>query len=196
MTKTIYALVDPRTNKVRYVGAAKDVTRRVAQHFIGDHCRSTQLVQEWLTELTTNQLDPSWKTLETVDDFLWSLQEQKWIKFYKAKGEADLNTIQVMTEARKLALAEGRRNSPNCKSKVVYRVRIKDTKEVRDATSLRMKQLWIARKAAGYKKPELTSDSKKLISSNMKRIWAERRTKEDTTKNGNLREQENKVLAS
>jgi hypothetical protein len=90
MTKHVYCLIDPRTNKVRYIGCTQDINRRVADH-IGGWLGKIETVQSWIDELVSQGLHIQWKILETTNDTWWGRTEQRWLKHYKLRGEADLN---------------------------------------------------------------------------------------------------------
>jgi hypothetical protein len=67
---TIYALVDPRDGRVRYVGASTDPSRRLREHLrtARRHLRngSEFPVYGWLGELLSAGLRPELRTLEVV----------------------------------------------------------------------------------------------------------------------------------
>jgi len=48
MSKVIYALKDPITDKYRYIGQSENVTKRIAQHLYKSH---NDLVAEWVNNL-------------------------------------------------------------------------------------------------------------------------------------------------
>lgn len=61
---TIYALVDPRNDVVRYVGQTKDPKARLRQHL----CKAVNArVGAWLAELAALGLEPRFDELRVVD---------------------------------------------------------------------------------------------------------------------------------
>lgn len=87
---TIYALIDPRTNKVRYVGITNDVYARFRQHL---HCDGNNLEKDaWIKELKSSQLMLIMRTLEVVDDIVKARGREKyWIQHYKSLGACLFN---------------------------------------------------------------------------------------------------------
>lgn len=78
----IYALIDPRTDEVRYIGKALRPTERFSGH-IRD-CRKHPRTQ-WIQGLRRNGLVPKLSILEgPCED--WSTAEKKWIAHYLSQG--------------------------------------------------------------------------------------------------------------
>jgi hypothetical protein len=77
-TAVIYALLDPRTEAIRYVGKANDVNKRLTSH-IRDSKRRNTPVCCWIRKLVANGLKPKTKVLETVDYSQWQVREKHWI---------------------------------------------------------------------------------------------------------------------
>jgi hypothetical protein len=87
----IYALVDPRNNKVRYIGQSVNCYRRIVDH-IGDKSAKTP-VAKWVAELRSLSLRPSMLILEEVSANELTACERKWILKHKSKGTELLNRI-------------------------------------------------------------------------------------------------------
>jgi hypothetical protein len=85
---TIYALIDPRTDLVRYVGQTRDVAGRFSQHLHGDE---TDGRRDWVLELRTLRLTPKITPLETCDYADVLEREAHWIRVYVAKSADLLN---------------------------------------------------------------------------------------------------------
>ncbi len=84
MLRTIYSLIDPRTHKVRYIGCTIDLTRRIAEHIVGNPSKAVPLVDTWIEELMKLGLQFNWVIIEEFDDDLWYGQREiKWIKKLK-----------------------------------------------------------------------------------------------------------------
>lgn len=60
------------------------------EHLQGWHSSTT--VQTWINELVSLHLFPDWKVLEFVEStYIGHFRENRLIKQYQARGEADLN---------------------------------------------------------------------------------------------------------
>lgn len=81
-TRIVYGLVDPRTDKVCYVGVTVDLVVRIKAHL---HPRNgLEPVREWVSELNVLQLKPKVRIFGCAPGKLpGSKLEQHWIlKFY------------------------------------------------------------------------------------------------------------------
>lgn len=83
----IYALMDPRTSCLRYVGKAVDVERRLKVHL---HEKAKTLKNNWLKSLKAKGLKPALEVLEEVDGD-GSDAERFWIASLRAAGARLLN---------------------------------------------------------------------------------------------------------
>lgn len=91
-TFTIYALCDPDTENVRYVGVTADIKRRMNQHVSPANNPGTQ-VSKWINELSARRKRPSIVTLEQCDDPLAASDaERKWITYHLSTGSLLLNS--------------------------------------------------------------------------------------------------------
>jgi len=79
----IYALVDPRTNAVRYVGKADNLTTRAIAH-VNDRANTRKA--RWIQSLVTAGLRPRVVTLQTVEDVAWQAAERRWIALLRKAG--------------------------------------------------------------------------------------------------------------
>jgi hypothetical protein len=92
MGKTfIYALIDPDTGKVRYVGKSDNPKKRLDRHIAGYEPRPTHK-SIWIRSLLSLQKKPRIIILEEVESDEWQTAERKWIKFYKEQGVGLTNT--------------------------------------------------------------------------------------------------------
>lgn len=81
----IYALIDPRTNDVRYVGCTDNIHRRFAQHLLSSHKNDEKT--GWLEDLKEADVLPSLLVLEKGIEAENKLdRETFWINFYQQKG--------------------------------------------------------------------------------------------------------------
>jgi len=80
MKVKIYALIDPQTNEVRYIGKTiQTLKKRLTQHLCdGNNTYKTN----WIKKLKTNGLKPKIELIELVDDSEWVIREQYWISKY------------------------------------------------------------------------------------------------------------------
>ena len=115
---TIYALCDPDTHEVRYIGKTVDIGRRMKQHssykIIGkSHTKS------WLKSLRPKI--PNVIIVEQVNFFEWKSTEIFWIAYFKMLG-ANLTNTSIggdgangtkLTTEHKLALSLGKLGSKN-----------------------------------------------------------------------------------
>ena len=93
ITKTfIYALIDPRDNRVRYVGKANDPKKRFIQHCQPSRqSRGNYPVNRWAAKLKSLDLKPRLEILECVEFKDWEQSESKWILYYREKNSDMLN---------------------------------------------------------------------------------------------------------
>lgn len=82
---SIYILLDPRTNEVRYVGYTKDITKRLYMH-VGN-CNNNSHKSNWIKQLKTLGLRPKPKTLCVLSSFEEALRvEIATIALYRSRG--------------------------------------------------------------------------------------------------------------
>lgn len=79
----IYALCDPDTEDVRYIGKANDVAGRLKSHL---NEKSTTRKARWIQSLKRKGLKPSTVVLEEVSSDMWEDAEIRWIAHYRSLG--------------------------------------------------------------------------------------------------------------
>lgn len=92
----IYALRDPQTNKIRYIGRSFDIQDRYRQHLSPSNFNNKT---SWIFELRKMGLFPILEIIEQIPRTLAlssiTEREKFWIKHYRALGEADLNVASL-----------------------------------------------------------------------------------------------------
>ena len=88
-TTFIYALVDPRTRHVRYVGKADDPEKRLREHFKLKGKNSW--LNNWLSQLISLNLEPSLRIIMEVPRNDWQQWEKHWITAFRWAGEKITN---------------------------------------------------------------------------------------------------------
>lgn len=84
----IYALSDPITGQLRYIGKANDSAERLKSHLRDANRRDTP-VYRWIRKLTNKGLAPAVKVLEVTHD--WQESERRLIALSRARGDKLLN---------------------------------------------------------------------------------------------------------
>lgn len=86
----IYALCDPITFEVRYIGKTDNPYRRYCQHISKRHLNRKRKRQTykicWIKSLIAKSLLPVQQILEICNEDNWEEKEKDWIKFYKQIG--------------------------------------------------------------------------------------------------------------
>lgn len=89
-TTNIYVLIDPRTDKVRYVGKANNVSQRYKAHL--NRARKHQIHKaNWIKQLRVLGLKPIVEVIDVVPINEWTYWETYWIAQMKAWGFDLLN---------------------------------------------------------------------------------------------------------
>lgn len=90
MTSTthIYALIDPRTDAVRYIGKADDLEWRYRCH-LNDRHKSAKSM--WVKKLLGLGLYPQMRCLASIPSWMWQEAEEFYIALYRAAGVPLLN---------------------------------------------------------------------------------------------------------
>lgn len=123
----IYALIDPRDDRIRYVGKASNIKRRFSQHCSIQREKNHRA--NWLTKLRSLELEPTLKIIEECGGSNWSERETYWIRYYRelgcdlvnATGGGEGATGRIITDEtrRKMGKAsKGRTHSEETKRKM------------------------------------------------------------------------------
>jgi excisionase family DNA binding protein len=90
---SVYALSDPRTDEIRYVGIAQDIYQRYAQH-LSQIPSSNEKKEAWISELRAAGIVPRLIVFEAnVSKTIIYEREAYWIQYYLARGEKLTNII-------------------------------------------------------------------------------------------------------
>lgn len=83
---TIYAILDPRSNAVRYVGKAVKLNKRISGHLKSAKDNVQGHTYSWIRSIIRDNLLPEFITLEIVNEEDWIEAEQFWIAYFKFLG--------------------------------------------------------------------------------------------------------------
>lgn len=84
-TTNIYALIDPETNQVRYVGKANNISQRYKAHL--NRARKHQIHKKnWIQQLKNKKLKPIMVVIDVVLLDEWIFWEKYWISQMKTWG--------------------------------------------------------------------------------------------------------------
>jgi hypothetical protein len=86
----IYALIDPITNEVRYVGRTNDPKRRMEGH-LNSSAKGNKGKFEWIAQLKAQGKRPQMTILEECTPDTWEAAEKRWIAHYRAINTAMTN---------------------------------------------------------------------------------------------------------
>jgi hypothetical protein len=86
----IYALLEPDTDDVRYVGKSVNPDKRLYQHCHPEK-NAKRLSAEWITSLLVQGKTPKLVILEECGIDTWDESERRWIAHYKSIGMAQTN---------------------------------------------------------------------------------------------------------
>lgn len=89
---TIYKLLDPRTNEVRYVGATIHLHERYMQHLRSANLETSKKAH-WIRALKAEGLKPEIVVIQETTVALMDELELFWIRHYLKKGYRLLNTF-------------------------------------------------------------------------------------------------------
>lgn len=78
----IYGLIDPKDDRVRYVGWTINLKTRLSSHLCGARKGDKSYKNNWIRKLLYNNLEPEIKIIEETTYLLRIEKEQYWIKYY------------------------------------------------------------------------------------------------------------------
>ena len=87
MPDRIYALTDPRTEQVRYIGKTSHALDwRLKKHIAAARTRKGTYLLHWLRQLQDEGLSPDIQLLTMVAKVRWQETERAWIAFGRERG--------------------------------------------------------------------------------------------------------------
>lgn len=168
---TIYALLDPETNAVRYVGLTRYPRNRFRQ-YANAHGHTLHM-NNWLSSLRSRQLTPKFFLLEEAQEAIAGEREAFWISECRQSGCVLLNfttggeqAYKVSDEVRaKLSvIATGKRRPMSDKHKAAISRALKGRKCPHSVDLAR-------RMSAAQRGTKLTDEHKRKVSEGIKRAW-------------------------
>lgn len=94
MNTYIYALIDPKTKDIRYIGKADNIKVRYKGHLKKSSLRAHTHKNYWLKSLISSNLLPEIKIIATVKEVSWKYWEIYYINYYKSIGCSLTNTAE------------------------------------------------------------------------------------------------------
>jgi hypothetical protein len=79
----IYALKDPETGEIRYIGKTNNPKKRMSSHLSPEKSKSLPSIR-WVLKLRKQNKKPIMEIIEETDD--WESCEIKWISYYRSIG--------------------------------------------------------------------------------------------------------------
>jgi DNA-binding Xre family transcriptional regulator len=150
---SVYALGDPRTSEIYYIGIAQDVYRRYAQHINYPHRNGQK--NAWMEDLKEAGMVPTLLILETDPDNIYD-RERYWIQHYLNLEMPLTNITDIQPQkVEKPIKIEGSTEEP-IKVPTVIRLRVKeiaDQKGISQAKVSRMSDVNITTVRRIYQHP-------------------------------------------
>jgi hypothetical protein len=88
----IYGLHDPRGGELRYIGASKNLSKRLVLHLCPASLSKNSHKNVWLRKLTHLNLKPDMRVIEEANEANWRARERFWIARYRKTGARLTNT--------------------------------------------------------------------------------------------------------
>jgi len=176
----IYGLIDPRDNQMRYVGATKNIYKRLSRHMAGNKSNVDRV--SWLESLKSENLVPSVFDIDEVDEREWEEAERFWIEYYQHLGMPLLNratggrTGTRMSKSARKALSEStKRRYENPEEREKTRLSqpqlgkpLSKEHKRRLSQSLKGRTVW-------NKGISMSNEQKEKLSQSTKRAWVDGR---------------------
>lgn len=82
----IYALTDPRTDSIRYVGKTVELKERLLAHINDAKKGSKNWCHRWIRTLLAEGFEPKQRVLQCVSECEWAEAERRWIAHLSVNG--------------------------------------------------------------------------------------------------------------
>lgn len=84
----IYALTDPCTKEVRYIGRTQKITERYRAHLLSYKAKNPSPTAAWINELLAENKLPNLQIIEKLgfNNLLAGKREYHWINHYRSQG--------------------------------------------------------------------------------------------------------------
>lgn len=92
MTVFIYALLDPDTNEVRYIGKTNNLAKRMRGH-CGQDLKRASYKSRWIKKLIASGKKPKITVIEECAENNWQVSEKHWIAYYRSIGARLTNQL-------------------------------------------------------------------------------------------------------
>lgn len=86
VTTFIYALLDPRSGELRYIGKSNNPTVRLYEHVCASQIAAPTHRNYWIKSLLADGTKPELLVLEEVPSNDWKAAERWWISYWKFAG--------------------------------------------------------------------------------------------------------------
>lgn len=146
----IYALIDVRTNEIRYIGKTiQTLNKRLCSHYsIRDDDYTHRA--NWLREMKGNNLKPIIQLIEEVPENKWEEREIYWIKYYSQiykltntdKGGRGSHKIKTDVKLRKSISSKKMWESEEYRAKMKIKLKDCHSNEFKNHQSETMKIKW------------------------------------------------------
>ncbi|UWX62767.1 hypothetical protein [Deinococcus rubellus] len=83
---SIYGLIDPRTQELRYVGKAQDMRHRYRRHISKHHLADNTYKNRWIKSVLSEDLKPEMFLIERCIEESWREAEVFWISYFRSIG--------------------------------------------------------------------------------------------------------------
>lgn len=136
----IYALVDPRDHRIRYIGKTDNPKRRLRSHMRDAREGKTDHKSRWIASLIREDLSPIIKIMERCDESVWKERECHWIT--TLRNQYDLTNSTDGGDGFKPSVETRAKMSAAKRGKPAYNKGIPASSEARSKQSAAAKLRW------------------------------------------------------